>query len=136
MAVELFAVGRVAESFDRFEEVLAEPPSGWSAGVFERYPLPVPFNVAGVDSAIPMGRDVARIYAAVICQMNGDSEQAMQALELAEPSELVTALKSTLRLTSSATPRCCGSPRRYPIPRNAVRGIGIDLSWLRHPGDG
>jgi hypothetical protein len=69
-------------------------PSPRAQGFFERYPLPVPFNVSDVGVTIPLSRSVAAIYAAVMYQMNCDSVQAMQAVAQAEPSDLVTALKS------------------------------------------
>jgi hypothetical protein len=94
MGVLLFRMRRKAEALDRFDEVLSEPVVPCSEGFFERYPLPVPFNVSGVDVTIPLSRSVAAIYAAVMYQMNCDFVQAKQAVAQAEPSDLVAALKT------------------------------------------
>ncbi len=90
----LFAMRRKPEALDRFDEVLAEGPCPYSQGFFQRHPLPVPFNVAGVSVTIALSRSVAAIYAAVMYQMNCNLEQAMQSVAQAEPSDLATALKS------------------------------------------
>lgn len=54
MGILLFRMRRKPEALDRFDEVLAEPAVPCSERFFERYPLPVPFNVAGVDVTIPV----------------------------------------------------------------------------------
>lgn len=94
MGIQLFRVRRKSQALDRFDEVLAHPAVACCEGFFERYPLPVPFNVEGVGVTIPLSRSVAAIYAAVMYQMNGDPEQAFQAVAQAKPCDLVTALKS------------------------------------------
>lgn len=87
--------GRAAEALDYFDEVLAEPPCAAAEVFFHRYPLPIPFRAAGIDTVIPLSRSVAAIYAAMIYQSREDSAQAMEAIEQADDSDLVTAMKAS-----------------------------------------
>lgn len=91
----LVTQGRAAEAQGYFEQVLAEPPSATAEAFFNRYPLPMPFEAVGIQTVVPLSRTAAAIYAAMIHQTRGDSERAMEAIEQADDSDLVTALKST-----------------------------------------
>jgi tetratricopeptide (TPR) repeat protein len=91
----LVATGRPTEALDCFEAVLAEPPSATSEAFFTRYPVPVHFQAAGIETAVNLSRTAAATYAATIYQTRADSRSAMDAIEQADDSDLVTALKST-----------------------------------------
>ena len=91
----LVSKGRTAEAFDYFDEVLAEPPSAAAEAFFDRYPLPVPFEAGGINTVVPLSRSVAAVYAAMIHQNHEDSALALDAIEQADDSDLVTALKAS-----------------------------------------
>jgi tetratricopeptide (TPR) repeat protein len=95
MGAGLVQNGKPAEAYDYFDGVLTEPPTVAAESFFDRYPLPVPFHAAGIDTVVPLSRSVAAVYAAMICQTRGDSAEAMEAIEQADDSDLVTTMKST-----------------------------------------
>ncbi|HME48296.1 hypothetical protein [Mycobacterium sp.] len=64
----LLPIGRI----DRLARVLANQPVPASARFFRRHPLPAPFSVEDLDIAIPLTRNMAAIYAAVIRQITKD----------------------------------------------------------------